>query len=226
MIRTLSIGLILILGISFIQSCVPEQPTPDQEKIYLELALAYNKSQSKTTASALFKQDDANGSPLELSNPANVTYASNLLIYSTTEKWYKKEFIGRIESEFVYTDLDSDVISNTMVLNDSIGFLALADSHSITTNLIIPITAPNFLSNERLEVELLDLNTGFIVLLNSDDIPSTDMMIETDHLSQIGIGEMVITLRRIKEVTTLTQSKLAGGELKICYEVSDTISLY
>jgi hypothetical protein len=82
------------------------------------------------------------------------------------------------------------------------------------------------LANERLEVELLDLNSGSTITLNSDSILSGNMMIEMSYLAQIGIGEMIITLRRIKEVSSLTESKDAGGNLKICYEVQDTVSLY
>jgi hypothetical protein len=220
--------LILILGLVtfLLKSCVPEVPVPNQEKIHLGFTFVYNKTISKSTALAAFKQNNANGTSLELINPANILYHSNLLIYNIAEGFYKKEFIGRIESNFVYTDLDNETLTNHVILNDSIAILTLSDSHSISSNLILPISAPNFLANERLEVELLDLNSGSTITLNSDSILSGNMMIEMSYLAQIGIGDMIITLRRIKEVSSLTESKDAGGNLKICYEVQDTVSLY
>ncbi|MEO9533022.1 MAG: hypothetical protein ABJG68_00110 [Crocinitomicaceae bacterium] len=217
---------ILGVGVLLLKSCIPEAPIPDQEKIYLELSFAYNKSLSKSTATATFRQDSKTGAELELTNPANILYDSNLLIFNTDNSNYKKELIGKIEAAFVYTDLDNEVITNSVTLNDSIDFLALADSHAIGSNLIVPITAPNFLSEERLEVILRDLTSGHEIVLNSDSIPTTDMMIESSHLMEIGLGEMIITLRRIKEHSTLTESKDAGGDLKICYEVQDTLILF
>lgn len=218
--------IILCLGILLFSSCTPEEPTPDQEKIYLDFSFVYNKTISKSTAIATFRQDDQNGSKLELTNPANIQYNSNLLIFNPSEAYYKKEFIGKVESNFFYSDLDNDFLSNTVTLNDSIAIDMLADSHSISTNLIVPISASNFLSSERLEVELLDLNSGNTLILHANSVSSGNMMIEAIHLGEIGIGEMIITLRRIKEIDSLTESKDAGGELKVCYEVQDTISLY
>ena len=206
-------------------SCVPEVEVPDQNKIYLSLNLKYNKTLDKTSATVAFLQDNSSGSKLELDNDALITYNENNLIFDVSEKCYGKDFIGLVEDDFVYVDLDSDELVNSMEMIDSLYFETASDTQSISEDLILDISMSALEDDEQLEVDLINIGADFSTTLYSTTFSGNLMNITTDQLADVPLGQIIIIVRRLKHEDQLTQSKLAGGEQLISYEVQDTIIL-
>jgi hypothetical protein len=206
-------------------SCVPEVEVPDQNKIYLSLNLKYNKTLDKTSATAAFLQDNSTGAKLELDSDASVTFNDNNLIFDVVEKCYGKDFIGLVEDDFTYIDLDNDQLVNSLQMIDTLYFETASDTQSISNELILDISTPPLEEGEQLEVDLINIGADFSTTLYSTTFSGNLMNITTDQLADVPLGQIIIVVRRLKYEDQLTQSKLAGGEQFISYEVQDTIIL-
>ena len=117
--------------LTLIVGCKPETEVPDQTKIYSAYTLNFNSSLDRTRAEASFYLEapsTQNQQRLELNHPATVTYGGDELVFHTDDRGYKKDFIGLIESNFIYTNYDDQQYTNAVSMIETIGMIVTSDS--------------------------------------------------------------------------------------------------
>jgi hypothetical protein len=209
-----------------IVACTPEPTAPDQDKIYISLELTYNVSLDKTTATASFKQENTNGNLLELDNDAAISYEDETLIFDVSSKKYSKELIGLVENSFTYTDLDNDVITNPVSMVDSLQFFTLSDSQSIGNEMLLEIIMDQLNTDEELQIEFVNQTEDYSSSLFSDTYGGSLFQITSDQIENVPVGQVIVKVKRVLKQDHLTESKLAGGDLEVTYEIQDTVIFY
>jgi len=207
-------------------SCEPDVIVPDQGKIFTSYSMTYNESLNKTTAEASFSQNNSGSQPQELTNPANVLYKDDLLLFNTTENLYHKDFIGLQEGNFSYTDLDENNYINTATMVTSIEFIDVPDSLDIDNSLNLMIDGAPLLSNEVLLFSFESLNSGELLLFTSETLSTSTLVINYQDLQSLGTGKVKLVIGRKSTINPITSSPEEGGELIIMYEIEDTIVFY
>jgi hypothetical protein len=207
-------------------SCQPEQPIPDQDRIFVSYGLNYSVSQNKTTAEAFFTEENATGEFIELKSPASITFNGDNLLYSTSTETYQKEFIGLKQGDFVYTNLNGTIQTNSGQMVSAINLLGVPDSQSISSDLLIQFDTNPLDIDESYEIRLRKKYTNAEVTIVSDSYPGSTAKIATSYLNQIGPGTLIFSLSRVKKSSTLLESNTVGGEFLIKYTVQDTVLLY
>ncbi|MFT4600171.1 MAG: hypothetical protein ACI857_000341 [Arenicella sp.] len=213
----------LILGLN---SCTPEIVNPDQDKIHISLDLKYNRSLDKTSAVAAFRQDDLNSNKIGLNNDASISFKDETLIFGISDKCYSKEFIGNVSGDFKYIDLDSDEVSNSVQMVDSLTFFLLTDSQSVSNEMILEIFMSQLEADEQLQIEFVNAGADHSSTLYSDTYIGTVMQITSAQISDIPAGQVIVIVKRVKYLDSLDHSKLAGGQLTVTYEVQDTMIFF
>lgn len=216
------LGLIILTS----TSCEPEVIVPDQGKIFTSYSMIYNESLNKTTAKASFNQNTGSSQLQELTNPANVLYKDDLLLFNSSENHYRKEFIGLQEGNFSYTDLDENNYINSTNMVSMVEFVDIPDSISVNDNLNLLIDGPPLLSNEELVFSFESLSSDVILFFTSETLSTATLVIDNQDLQGLGVGKVKMVIGRKSITNPISSSPEAGGELVIQYEIEDTIVFY
>jgi len=207
-------------------SCEPEVIIPDQGKIFTTYSLIYNESLNKTTSKASFGPSAGSSQLQELTNPANVLYKDDLLLFNSSENLYHKEFIGLQEGNFSYTDLDENNYLNSANMVSSIEFVEVPDSFNVNNNLNLIIDGEPLLSNEELVFSFESLSSDIVLFFTSATLSTSTLVIDNQDLQALETGEVNMVIGRKSTTNPITSSPEAGGELIITYEIEDTIVFY
>ena len=229
--KSLNIYLLLLCsGIFTTISCEPEPVVPDQQKVYPVYDVNYSKSSNKTTALVSFYLEapsSNNQQKIELTHPSKVTYNGDELVFDSNLKSYKKEFIGLVESNFIYTNHDQIAYSNEVTMVDSVAFAALLDSIPIQLDLYFDLNIGTIDSNESVTVTVNPIDGEPQYILTVDSLLSGALLyISSEDLTNLGPGLTLFTASRKRTISELDQTTEAGGEMYIEYETTDTVKLY
>src|SRR5262245_21459177 len=90
------IALLTILSTFMSLSSCKKEDSDDvnQDKIYAEYELFYDKNTDKTYASAVFKFSNALGTNLQLTSPSEVKFNSDVIPWDPVFSYYRKEYAG------------------------------------------------------------------------------------------------------------------------------------
>ena len=107
---------ILAVSLSLLVACAKEDSeNVNQDSIYSIYELHFNKNLDKTTARATFRFGGPTGTLLDLTDPANVTFEGDALLYNTALGFHSKSYANLKDSgTFIYTDLEGKVFTNSM----------------------------------------------------------------------------------------------------------------
>jgi hypothetical protein len=221
-----SYSAIIVVTVFTISSCQPEVIVPDQSKIFTTYSLTYNESLNKTTAKASFGPSAGSSQLQELTNPANVLYKGDELLFNYSENLYQKEFIGLEEGDFSYVDLDDNNYVNTVNMISAIEFVDIPDSLNINSDLYFSIDGSPLLSNEELLFTFESLDSEVVLFFTSTSISTATIIIDYQELQSLGAGKVKLVIGRKSTTNPITSSPEAGGELLITYEIEDTIVFF
>lgn len=187
----------------------------NQDKIYGEYELFYDKNQDKTYASAWFKFNSATGTPLQLTSPSEVKFNNDVIPYDPLFGYYRKEYAGQITAgTFNFKDGDGSVYANQvnlakMITNpiiDTIRRSAGAYTYtwsgdSLTSNELIGLVIGNTTNPANFQVFL------------QNTLNSKNLVLPITQLNQLPIGMSYCQLDRQKELPASNVTS-AGGKTR------------
>lgn len=226
--RFVSIASLIIGILTLIVGCKPESEVPDQTKIYSSYTLNFNESLDKSSAEASFYLEapsTQNQQRLELNHPASVTYGGDELVFHTDDRYYKKDFIGPIESNFIYSNYDGLLYTNSISMINTVGLVLAVDTADQQSDYYFEVTGLELGAGESLEIEVESINSEIILGSSFTSISGLIIQIQAQQLQELGAGQTVIRATRKLEKDA-DQGTLAGGDIEIEYSVQDTIFIY
>jgi major membrane immunogen (membrane-anchored lipoprotein) len=208
--------MLLLTLITLFSGCEKPADSQDvnQDKIYGEYELFYDKNQDKTFASAWFKFNSSTGTPLQLSAPSEVKFNSDAIPYDPLFGYYRKEYAGQITTgTFNFKDTDGKVYSNTVnlakaITNPSIDTIRRMGAYTYT------FTGDSLIANELIGLTIGNTTNpaNFQVFLQNT-LNSKSIVLPLTQLNQLPVGMSYCQLdRQIEKAATSTTD--AGGKIR------------
>lgn len=195
----------------------------NQDKIYADYELFYNKNDDKTIVIARFKFGGPTGTNLELTSGAAVTFNGDPLTYNAFYVGHYKEYAGKISSgTFVYTDVDNNQYTNATPAMDTIafqpGFDTIVKSQANTLTWIgSPLSA-----NQSVGVFIGSWTWGQDALYYQNQSGATNIIMGVNSLSALALGSSTVYMDRSNE-TNVAQGTSEGGKIRSKYRASNKV---
>jgi hypothetical protein len=186
----------------------------NQDKIYSEYELFYDKNLDKTYASAIFKFNSITGTQLQLTAPSEIKFNGDAIPYDPVFAYYRKEYAGQINSgTFTFKDKNGVAYVNTVTIaaaisNPVIDTIKRTGAYTYT-----------WLGDSCKNNELIGLTIGnninplnFQVFLQNT-LNSKNLVLSLAQLNQLPIGSSYCLLDRQVE-TTAQNITSAGGKIR------------
>lgn len=190
-------------------SCTKENASDvNQDRIYTEYELFYDKNTDKTTAIARFKFGGATGTLLQLDSTAFVTFNGEKLPYNALLGEHRKEYAGLVNSgKFVYTNINEEVFENSVPVFETIEFPAIGDlKRSQAYELKWAGTALS--SDQSVGLAINGNKEGDLQLFVQATVGSSSIVLGKNQLSKLGLGAATgvmdrSTTQKVKEGTSV-----------------------
>jgi hypothetical protein len=211
--------LYIVVVISLLSSCKPDETIDvNQDKIFTEYELFYNKVEQRTYASAKFRHKKSKGTVLKLSAASSVAFADQKLSYNPSLQQYEKTFDSLISNgEFVWIDTDGRKYKNSIELSE----ISLPEKQTMIQDQNNSITWQGLPLREG-EYVILFLNSpeggAQYIADKSFDTKSVDVQSRT--LEKLPKGELLVRIER-NSVVELNEKTGSGGTLKGKYRSSE-----
>lgn len=208
-------AMIASLAVVSLFSCQSE-PSSDvnQDKIYVEYELFYDKNQDKTYASAIFKFSNASGTQLKLDSPAELKFNNEVVPYDQTFAYYRKEYAGLVSSgTFTYKDVNGTVYTNSATIASEI---SNPDIDTITRDGAFTYSwiGNNLAANETIGLVIGNMiNTGNFQVFLQNSVQSNSLVLPLSQLNQLPVGSSYTQLDRQIE-TNAAQATSVGGKVR------------
>lgn len=214
------------LGAFLFTACRSEESeNVNQDRIYTYYELYYNANQDKTYARAKFTFGDAVGTPLQLTEPAEVTIDGEPMTFKPLFSYYEKEFAGyKATGAFLYTDLDGITFENSVADVPEIAFTAELDTISRDSAFELFWVGDPLMANEFVGVFVDGENQGDAQLAGTENLGAQSVILPKNDLQQVGAGPGTIYMERNLEVD-VTQGTSVGGRVKGRYR-ADNAAVY
>ncbi|MBC7777060.1 MAG: hypothetical protein H7246_16630 [Phycisphaerae bacterium] len=168
----------------------------NQDRIYAEYELFYDKNTDKTTAIARFKFGGATGTLLELDSTATVTFNGDILPFNALLAAHLKEYAGFIGTgKFVYTNIDNDVFQNSVPAFEPIAFPTIgtmSKTAAYTLNWVGTPLAPD----QEVGLAINGINEGDLQLFLQTADGATSLILAKNQLEKLGIGQATAAMDR------------------------------
>jgi hypothetical protein len=209
--------LLCVFGITSFVSCAKENSDDvNQDRIYAEYELYYDKNTDKTYASAIFRFGSATGTQLELTAPSDVKFNNDVIPFDPVFSYYLKEYSGRITSgTFTFTDTDGLIFTNPVSSMRTIAFPAMDTIHS-SNSYTLTWVGDSVVANERAELWMDGPLQNNAELFIQYTLNTNNFVLGANRLQALGVGTTACTLERIWE-TTATGVTGAGGKVRFKY---------
>lgn len=221
--KTLSLTLLVLSVLLLFASCAKEESSDvNQNKIYSEYELFYDKANDKTYASAIFKFSNSAGTQLKLTKPSEIRFNGDTIPYDPLFSYYRKEYAGKIDAgTFMFKDSDGKTYSNPanlakVITNPVIDTLRRTGAYTYT-----------WIGDALANNELIGLTIGnnanafnFQVFLQNA-VGSSNIVLPLTQLNQLPIGLSYCQLDRQIEVVTGSFTS-AGGKVRGKYRAPNT----
>lgn len=207
-IATIAITILLVT----VFSCKREDSdTVDQDKIYTRYVVEYNAEKDVTYSRAHFQFSNATGTKLELVDPAEVLANGELMPFKQALAYYETEENGVVGNvNFQYTDTDENEYSNTIDLVPSIDFDGGIDTLSRSSNFMLEWAGDPLQEGEVITVTIDGNGENDVVVFTQTGVNATSINLTQDKLSDLGLEEATMYLRRAKTQEALDVTS-AGG---------------
>jgi hypothetical protein len=209
---------ISIIGLFLFNGCkkeIVEEPNP--ETFYAEYELFYNANTNKTAALAKFRLGGPYGNPIEIKDPAMVTFNDDTLLYNSTYNCLCIEYSGKVTSgTFVYKNSNNTVCTNSTPIMDSLkhpqNFATIHKSAPYTYAWIgNPLAA-----NERVYLHFGSWNWMSASQYSVAGLGATSIILSTNQLNSIYSNVYTTYIERIK-IEPVQEGANSGGEIRMRY---------
>ena len=210
-------GLILLSGLFMFASCGKENSSDvNQDRIYAEYELYYDKNTDKTYASAIFRFGNATGTPLELTAPSQVKFGNDVIPFDPVLAYYRKEYAGQINSgTFTFEDTQGLTFTNTISSYKSVMFPAMDTIHSSNSYTLTWI-GDSITANERIDLWIDGTMQNNAELFVAYTLNQDNFVLPANRLANLGIGNATCTMDRVWE-TDASSVTSAGGKVRAKY---------
>ena len=209
------LSMVVISTTMFFSGCtVQPSEAVDQDRIYTQYELFYDKNEDKTHAKATFKFGGATGTLLQLSKPSSIMFNNDSLLYNVLG-FYEKIYPGFINSgNFIFKDKAGKTFTNSAPLVKTVEFPADPS--------VIPLS-----KTKDYEIKWvgdpLGPNEGVGGLVGTTlqaflqtNLNATSVTIFASQLQQANPGPYIIYLER-STVSNLVQQTSVGGNITSKY---------
>ena len=217
-INAVKIAVALFIA-SFAISCQRENSDDvNQDRIYAEYELYYDKNQNKTYASAVFRFGNATGTLLELTSPSSVTFNGDQIPFDQTFSYYRKEYQGLVTGgTFVFTNTEGTSFTNTVSSTRTIDFPTSMDTITASNGYTLAWVGDSIVTDEHVTVWMdgpLQNNSEFFFQYVEG---TNSIVMAASQLGNLGTGNTTCTIERVWE-TTASSVTGAGGKVRCKYK--------
>lgn len=227
--KKLTYGILSFFTLGLIlNSCDPEPTVPDQDKIYGTYFLDYNVTENKSTATASFYLEapsSSNTQKLKLTHPANVLYNGKALVFESEQRYYTKEFVGQVESNFIYENYNGNQYSNVVSVVDTLKIF-MSDSANVQSDFYFEIDGPPLAANEVVDIHIESISSEITFGSTFTNISGLNVQISASQLTSLGVGETIVKASRHATISDGVNASPAGGEIHTSYSIQDTLIIY
>lgn len=204
---------------SFAISCAHENSDDvNQDRIYAEYELFYDKNQNKTYASAIFRFGNATGTQLELTSPSNVTFNGDVIPFDQTFSYYRKEYQGLVTGgTFIFTDTEGNTFTNAVSSTRTIDFPSTLDTIDASNGYTLIWVGDSVVADERVDVWIDGMNQNNAEYFVQYVVNTNSIVMAASQLGNLGTGNATCTIERIWE-TTASSVTGAGGKVRCKYK--------
>ncbi len=220
---TLHRFIIIVFMFSLFESCKKaDSKDVNQDKIYAEYELFYDKNAGKTYASAIFKFDNALGTQLALTAPSEIKFNGDLIPYDPVFAYYRKEYSGQVNSgTFYFKDTNGKLFSNTVTLAKQLTN-PVADTIKRTSAYSYAWIGDSLAANELIGLTLINhVNPANFQPFFQYTVGSKDLVLSLKQLNQLPIGMCDSQLDRQIE-TAAPSATSAGAKIRGKYRALNT----
>lgn len=213
--KSINLSLLSIFSILTFLSCKKENSEDvNQDKIYAEYELFYDKNQDKTYASAIFKFSNALGTQLQLTSPSEVKFNTDVIPYDPVFAYYRKEYAGLVTTgTFTFKDVNGLVHTNSVNLSKIITNPTI-DTIRRTGAYNYAWVGDSVITNETVGLVIgNNVNTLNFQVFVQNTINSKNLVLSLSQLNQLPVGMSYTQLDRTTE-TTAPDVTSAGGKIR------------
>lgn len=210
-----SLMLVIYILSLVLLSCKKENSEDvNQDKIYAEYELFYDKNQDKTFASAIFKFSNNLGTQLELTSPSEIKFNSDVIPYDPTFAYYRKEYAGLVTSgTFSFKDKNGTVYTNAVSLAKIITNPTI-DTIRRTSAYAYNWIGDSIIANETVGLVIgNNINTLNFQVFIQNSLNSKNLILPLNQLNQLPVGMSYTQLDRQIE-TNASGVTSAGGKIR------------
>jgi len=220
-------NVLILLSIMFLASCAKDvSENVNQNSIYTIYELNYDSETDKTTSKATFRFGGVTGTLLDLSEPAEVTFGTDVLAYNVISGVHNKDYAGFVESgTFSYTDLDENTFVNETGTIVPITIPAI-DSVDVTEAFTFTWEGEPVGENEIVSLTIDGTQQVNFEIFAEASVGATSVVLDVDKMQNLGLGEAKLYLKRTHLITEIDQSPDEGGRMSRCYTDRQTIILH
>ncbi len=222
--KLFSLAAIAILGLTvIITSCAKEDSVDvNQDKIYTDYEVFYNKNTDKSWVVAKFRFGGPTGTILELTDGAHVLFGSDTLPYVGWAGGHFKEYAGRITSgTFSYTDVDGSNFMNSIPGVDTLAWPASFDTIDKSVANTLAWDGPVLAANEHVGVFIgSSWAWGEDALFVQAADGANDIVMGITQLENLATGPATGYMDRTTDVA-VSQGTSEGGRIRAKYRATN-----
>lgn len=207
-----------------VAACAKENASDvNQNKIYTDYEVFYNKNTDKTWVVARFRFGGATGTVLELDSGAYVTFNNDTLPYNALFMGHYKEYAGHISSgTFTYHNLSGQNFVNTLPVCDTLafqpGFDTLQKSQAQTIGWAGPALAPN----QGVGIFVGGWTWGDDALAYQDGDGATSLVLGINQMNSLPVGPATVYMDRQTELN-VGQGTSEGGKIRAKFRAKNRV---
>jgi hypothetical protein len=206
----------------FVVSCDKENSDDvNQDKIYTDYELFYNKNDDKTIVVARFRFGGPTGTILELVNGAKVEFNGDELTYNGWYAGHVKEYAGLVSSgSFEYTDVDGSIFVNATPALDTAGFqngfdtIVKSQANTLTWN------GNALAADETVGVFVGSWTWGQDALFFQDQDGATNIIMGVNQMSGLALGTSTVYKERTNAIN-VSSGTSEGGRIRSKYRATN-----
>lgn len=193
----------------------------NQDRIYADYSLTYNKEQDKTYARAAFKFGNGIGTGLQLSTPSEVRFGNDVLTFVPLVNYYEKQIAGEVSQAgtFTFTDTAGKTYVNTVPKPVPIALPASLTGFTKGSATTVAWTGAAVAANETVDVTIKGAGQGDpLQIILQSALGSTSLIVAASNLAPLLNGPARVFINRTYGVDQLQQGTGAGGHIGARYE--------
>jgi len=209
-----SAAVLAVFSLLFIGCAKESASDVNQNKIWTEYELFYNKNTDVTTAIARFRFGGATGTLLELDGEDKVTFNNEDLPYNAWWGAHVKEYAGLVTGgTFAYTNLNNETFTNTVPAFEAIAFeenfTTIQKGQANTITWVGSALGPN----QNVGIFIGTWTWGQDALSLQEGDGATNIVIGLAQINQLALGSATCIMDRNTDLP-VAQGTEKGGRIR------------